>query len=70
MDFYLKEEKPYWIKLSKIFLRWGASCPSQGIFTPGGQAAQATVSNPPPYPFLFREKGLMIDIMNIQMTIQ
>ena len=67
-DFYLKEEQTYWIKLCKIFLRRGSSCPSQGIFTPGGQAVQATVSYP--HPFLFREKWLMVDIMNIQMTVQ
>ena len=36
-DFYLIEEKTYWIKLCKIFLR-------------RGQAAQDTVSYPPPLP--------------------
>ena len=33
-DFYLKEEKTYWMKLCKIFLR-------------RGQAVQARVSSPP-----------------------
>ena len=54
--------------MCKIFLRQGASCPSQGIFTPGEQVAQATVSYP--HPFLFREQWLMVDIMNIQMIVQ
>ena len=51
--------------MCKIFLRQGSGCLSQGIFTPGGQAAQSY-----PHPFQFREKWLMVDIMNIQMTVQ
>ena len=68
MDFYLKEEKL--TELSCVRLSWGV-----------GQAAKARVSSPPggklprpryltPHPFLFREKWLMVDIMNIQMTVQ
>ena len=47
----------------------------------GGQAAQARVSSSPggklprpwnlnPQPFLFREKWLMVNIMNFQMTVK
>ena len=38
--FILKNIKSSCIKFCQVFLGWGASCPGQGIFTPGGQAAQ------------------------------
>ena len=72
-DFYLKGEKTWWLKLCKIFLRQEASCPSQGIFTPGGVGGGGGNLPRPRYltlhPFLFREKWLMVHFMIIHLTV-
>ena len=62
--------------LTELFFNIIYLSSGQGVFTLGGKLPKPWYLTPPPpppplpEPFPFREKQIMINIMNIQMTVQ